>query len=116
VEDDEHVRKAALRILEQAGYRVLIASNGGEALRHAENDVIDLMLTDVIMPGMSGRELAERVQQLRPELRVLFMSGYTDDAIIHHGVLAEGVALLQKPFTRESLLRKIREVIEGAAS
>jgi CheY-like chemotaxis protein len=117
VEDDEHVRKAALRILEQAGYRVLIASNGGEALRHAENEpgVIDLMLTDVIMPGISGRDLAERMQQLRPELRVLFMSGYTDDAIIHHGVLAEGVALLQKPFTRESLLDKVREVIAAAA-
>ncbi|MBI4557548.1 MAG: PAS domain S-box protein [Candidatus Hydrogenedentes bacterium] len=118
VEDEESVRRLAQRILEQQGYRVLVARTGEEALRasQAYDEPIDLLFTDVVMPKMNGKELAERVKQSRPTLRVMFASGYSDDAIINHGLLEPGIALLQKPYSSEGLLRKVREVFEAATS
>jgi signal transduction histidine kinase len=114
-EDEEGVRALARKVLQSHGYVVLDAADGPGALAraaaHAER--IDLLLTDVIMPGLSGRHLAERVLTARPGIRVVFMSGYTDDAIVRHGVLAAGVAYVQKPFTPEGLLRKVREVLDA---
>jgi two-component system cell cycle sensor histidine kinase/response regulator CckA len=116
VEDGEALRILAKRILERQGYRVLLAANAGEALHlFKSNEVIDLILTDVIMPGGSGPELTRRLVAERPGLKVLYMSGYTEDAISHHGVLDPGIAFLNKPFTSESLGRKIREVLDGSA-
>ncbi|HEY3281953.1 MAG TPA: PAS domain S-box protein [Armatimonadota bacterium] len=114
VEDEEPVREATRTVLESGGYRVLVARSGEEglSLAHARADNIDLLLTDVVMPGITGRQLADQVSQQRPGLRVLFMSGYTENAILQHGVLGEGVAFLQKPFTPGVLLRKVREVLD----
>ena len=115
VADEEQVRTVARTILEAQGYRVLEAADGDAALalasRHAET--IELLFTDVVMPGMGGTELAERLLELRPKLRVLYASGYTEKAIVHHRVLDGGLALLQKPFTPISLLQKVREVLDG---
>ena len=113
VEDEEIVRNLAVRVLDASGYRVLQAGNGDEAITLALGcgERIDLLLTDVVMPGMSGRELANRLTQLHPETRVLFTSGYTDDAIVHHGVLDEGVSFIGKPYTPSALARKVREVL-----
>jgi CheY-like chemotaxis protein len=114
VEDEVGVRELISDVLSGRGYTILQAGNGKEALQLVEQytSPIHLLLTDVIMPGgMNGREVAERLVQLHPETKVLYMSGYTDDAIVHHGVLDEDVAFLQKPFTPETLKRKIREVL-----
>ncbi|MEW6669825.1 MAG: PAS domain S-box protein [Thermodesulfobacteriota bacterium] len=113
VEDDEMVRKLAQKALTKYGYAVLCARGGEEAKRmcREHGEQIRLMVTDVVMPGMSGKELAEELQRIQPGVKVLFMSGYTDNAIVHHGVLDRGVAFLQKPFTPDDLARKVREVL-----
>jgi len=114
VEDDSQVRTLAHTILRRHGYHVIEAASGDEALSLSErhDGPIHLVLTDVIMPRMSGRELAERIAELRPEARILFMSGYTDDAIVHHGVLSSEMSFVQKPILPGPLLAKIREVLE----
>jgi two-component system, cell cycle sensor histidine kinase and response regulator CckA len=117
VEDDPAVRKLSRRILERAGYKVLEAESGREALelaRHA-NGGIPLVVTDLVMPDMSGTELAAELAALYPEIRVLFMSGYTDDAVVRHGLLAVGRAFIQKPFTPDALTRKVRETLDTLA-
>ncbi len=113
VEDQEQVRAVAHGILKRHGYRVIGSQNAGEALLVCETQpgVIHLLLTDVVMPHLSGAELAKRIAVTRPSTKVLCMSGYTDDSVIRHGVLESGVAFLQKPFTPESLARKVREVL-----
>jgi PAS domain S-box-containing protein len=115
VEDDNMVRALTVRMLEARGFTVLSAAHGEEALRRLEDHAgsINLLVTDVVMPGLSGRDLATRVAGLRPDIKVLYLSGYTDDAIVRHGVLEPGIAFLQKPFTPDSLVRKVREVLDG---
>ncbi len=115
VEDEVYVRTVAKRILEKQGYHVLEALSGVEALGVCEKfeGYIHLMVTDVVMPGMSGKELAGRMELLYPEMKVLYMSGYTDNAIVHHGVLDRGTNFLQKPFNSETLARKVRQVLDG---
>jgi len=114
VEDQDEVRKIAQQALRRYGYHVIEAANAGEALLACEQHPrkIHLLLTDVVMPMMSGREIAERLVQIRPELKVLFMSGYTENAIVHHGILESGIAYLQKPLVPESLARRVREVLD----
>ena len=114
VEDDEGVRRVISQILKGYGYHLLEAANGDEALLAAERwtGPIQLMITDVLMPGMSGRELARRLADRRPDLRVLYTSGYTDEAIVRHDALGAGIAFIQKPFTPEALAQKAREVLD----
>jgi signal transduction histidine kinase len=113
-EDDEAVRRLARRALEASGYRVLESAHGGEAVRVAEQHLgpIHLLVSDVIMPEMGGRILAERLTASRPGIKVLFMSGYTDDAVVRYGVLEAEMAFLQKPFTLSALARRVREVLD----
>jgi PAS domain S-box-containing protein len=115
VEDALRVRAVVREILEENGYTVLEARHGAEALEISERHQghIHLMVTDVVMPQMSGRELAQRLQPLRPDMKVLYMSGYTDDAIVRHGVLGAGIAFLSKPFTPDALSLKVREVLDA---
>ncbi len=115
VEDQEAVRTLASRVLRSCGYAVLEAANGREALATcaAHPGAIHLLLTDVVMPHLSGRELAERLAVARPDTKVLFMSGYTDDALIRHGVEEAKLAFLRKPFTPPELSRKVRSVLNG---
>jgi CheY-like chemotaxis protein len=114
VEDADGLRDLTRRLLERQGYKVLVAANAPEAMTRCERDSsIDVMLTDVVMPGTSGPELAKRLIAQRPSLKVIYMSGYTGDAITHHGILDAGITFLHKPFTAESLGRKLREVLES---
>jgi len=117
-EDEDMVRDLCKEILEAYGYAVIVASNGKEGLRVCQEfqGRIDLLITDVIMPQMSGRELAEGVTALRPDTRVLYMSGFTDDAVVRHGVLDDGVFFIQKPFSPDALVLKAREVLDHGGS
>ena len=116
VEDDEPLRKLTLAILQHGGYYVLTAADREEALRLCgrHQEPIHLLLADVVMPGMSERELMARLPALHPETKILYMSGYTHDTIVRRGVLNEGLAFLQKPFTTDSLLCKVREILDAA--
>jgi PAS domain S-box-containing protein len=115
VEDESSLRKLTCRLLELCGYQVIEAQNGAEAMKmvRVHEQAIDLLLTDVVMPGMSGRALADQLTKDRPETRVVYMSGYTGQAVGERGVLAEGSYFLPKPFTREALARRIREALDG---
>ena len=114
VEDEKVIRGASVEVLRMFGYSVLAASNGDEALEIAKNyeKPIHLLVTDVVMPKMNGKELAERIKAHRPEINVLYMSGYTDDIIARHGVLEEGIMFLEKPFTPSALGQKVREALK----
>ena len=114
VEDEEIVRKMMRQILEMHGYRVLVAANGRDAIEVCKkrDRPIDLVITDVVMPQMGGRELIENLESLLTDTKVLYMSGYTDDAIVHHGVLDETMHFLEKPFTPNVLIKKVREILE----
>jgi PAS domain S-box-containing protein len=114
VEDQADVRTLARHMLQMRGYQVLEAPNGTDAIRLVENHQgpIDLMVSDVVMPGMGGRQLAEKIVALRPEIKVLFVSGYTDDAVMRHGIHSSETNFLQKPFTGESLAQKVRKVLD----
>jgi PAS domain S-box-containing protein len=116
VEDDDRVRNIVTRVLRDAGYRVLVASNGETALALAGTDgePIHLLVTDVVMPGMNGRQLADRLAQSHPETRTLFTSGYTENIIAHHGVLDRGIEFMSKPYTLEVLTLRVREVLDKA--
>ena len=116
VEDAASVRMVTRQVLERFGYAVMEAPNGDTALRLAakHHGPIHLLLTDVIMPGLSGRQLAEQLAELRPDMKVLYASGYADQAIVHHGILDSGIAYLQKPFTPETLARRVRQVLDSS--
>ena len=115
VEDEPSVRGLVVRVLRELGYTLLEAANGEEALymaREQDDKKINLLLTDVVMPQMSGKELADQLKILQPDIEVLYISGYTDDAIVHHGVLEPGTNFLQKPFSPSALTHKVREVLD----
>jgi CheY-like chemotaxis protein len=118
VEDEPSVRAVAGRILSSAGYRVTPAANGTEALANfaAADPPVDLVVTDLVMPGIGGRELADRLRSLRPELRVLYTSGYTDDEVLLRGVAEEGVHFIPKPASRPEMLQKVREALDAGAT
>jgi CheY-like chemotaxis protein len=113
VEDEAALRSMIQEILEEAGHVVLPAANPEDALAAVRSHAgpVQVMLTDVVLPRMGGRDLAAQVEALRPGLRVLYMSGYTDEAIVHHGMLDAGMQFLQKPFTSEALLRRVRDLV-----
>jgi two-component system, cell cycle sensor histidine kinase and response regulator CckA len=113
VEDEDSVRQLVSDTLAAKGYQVVPAENGeaGIAAAARHEGRIDLVITDVVMPGMGGRELVKQLAQLRPETKVLYLSGYTEDAIINEGTIERGAAFLQKPFTLQNLSRKVREVL-----
>jgi two-component system cell cycle sensor histidine kinase/response regulator CckA len=115
VEDEPVVRSFARDLLEEAGYRIFFASDGAEAIRQAVqiDEPIHLLITDVVMPEMSGPELASRLRKLRPQSRVLYMSGYTDDEVLCRKGLPENSAFIQKPFTPEQFSRKVRETLDA---
>jgi two-component system cell cycle sensor histidine kinase/response regulator CckA len=114
VEDEEPLRRLTRRILESRGYTVFDAADGEEAIRTlaSASSRVDLVLTDVVMPGMSGRELVERLLPVYPWLRVLFMSGYTEDMMLQHRIAELGIAVVEKPFTRDDLERAVRNTLD----
>ena len=114
VEDDESILDIGREILEGLGYTILIAKEPGHAVRLAEKHAgdIHLLITDVVMPEMNGKDLAERVTSIRPALKCLYMSGYTANVIAHHGLLDEGVSFISKPFSMRDLSAKVREVLD----
>jgi CheY-like chemotaxis protein len=114
VEDEENVRKLSRETLESYGYNVVEAQNGLEALYVCEklDGKIDLLLTDVVMPQMGGRELAEKLTNKYPQMHVLFASGYTDDSVVRHGIIDESTNFIQKPFTLEALAQKVRKTLD----
>lgn len=116
VEDEDSVRMLTRLILHNGGYTVLEAEHGNEALRIAEEHKkpIHLLVSDVVMPHLGGQQLAERLLSLHPEMQVLFLSGYTDDAVVRHGILHEKVNFLQKPFSSAVLAQKVRNVLDAA--
>jgi DNA-binding NtrC family response regulator len=113
VEDGENVRRFVVQLLKVQGYTVCETSCGEDALELSKNrkEPIHMILTDVVMPGMSGCQLAEQLRPLHPNIKVLYMSGYTDNEILHHGVLEEGISYIQKPFTTGGLASQVREVL-----
>lgn len=113
-EDAEGMRELTSELLARNGYAVLSAESIDELLGVVEQQTapIHLLLTDVVMPGMNGGALAERLRATRPDMRVIYMSGYTSDSIIYHGVLQEGIDFIEKPFSEEALMRKVREVLD----
>ena len=113
VEDQAEVRKYAVTVLESYGYRVVQADSAGQALSlfERERGRIDLVLADVVMPNVRSRELTDRLEELQPEIRVLYMSGHTDCVIVHYGVLRQGAQFIQKPFSPEQLAARVREVL-----
>jgi two-component system cell cycle sensor histidine kinase/response regulator CckA len=115
VEDEAALREVVERMLQAMGFKVLKAASGSEALRIGQEypKEIHLLLTDVVMPQMSGRQVAEQLLAQRPRSRVLYMSGYTDDAIVHHGVLDHGTEFISKPFTSSDLARKVRDALDA---
>jgi two-component system cell cycle sensor histidine kinase/response regulator CckA len=115
VDDEDGLRELAQEILEAHGYVVLVARDGAEAIAQAERHTgsIDLLLTDVVMPRMTGRQVAERLIAGRPDMRVLFMTGYTDDVALRRSLAEANTALLPKPFTPDRLLRRVREVLDA---
>jgi hypothetical protein len=115
VDDEDGLRDLAQEILEAHGYRVLVARDGAEALTLAQHHAgpIDLLLTDVVMPKLSGRQVAEQLASGRPAMRVLYMTGYTDDVALRQGLAQATTALLPKPFTPDRLLRRVREVLDA---
>lgn len=117
VEDEDGVRRLAKRILEAEGYRVIEAGGGFEALKLAAEfgDLIDLLITDVVMPVISGRQLADQLSAVLPRLKVLYLSGYTADVICPQGIMEDGVIFLQKPFTRESLIQKLQQLTHSSS-
>ena len=114
VEDNAAARQIVLNILNSSGYQTVGVASGEEALEFMDKhkDQFNLLVTDVIMSGMSGKELAELVAAHNPGIKILFFSGYTDNVIAHHGVLEEGINFIQKPFTRLAFLKKVREVLD----
>ena len=117
VEDEPSVRTLSARVLREQGYTVFEASNGVEALRMEQESPgeIHLVLTDMVMPEMSGKALVSQIEAARPGIKVLYVSGYASDVIVYHGVLSLDVPFLQKPFTEDALARKVREVLDSPA-
>jgi DNA-binding NtrC family response regulator len=117
VEDDSQLRQLSSSVLAHCGYRMLVANGPDEglAIAQAHHKDIRLLITDVVMPGMNGRQLAEQILQISPKLKVLYISGYTNNAIVHYGVLDKGLWFLPKPFTLSALMSKVRELLDSPA-
>src|SRR6185295_9448657 len=115
VEDEEMVRNLTRELLEESGYIVLEANGGEQAVTifNERKEAIDLLITDVVMPKMSGKDVADRLRKVHPETAVLFMSGYTDEAIVHHGIVDSHIAFIQKPFSENALAQKVRDVLDA---
>ena len=111
-DDEPNICQVLATVLTREGHHVLVSHDGEQAMRMLEEHEIDLLITDVVMPKMSGQQLAERLIVMYPDTKVLFMSGYTDNAIVHHGILDEEVNFIAKPFSPKALARKVRDVLD----